>query len=44
MYSVGTSLQLPLYRFLKEALMRNFGSDWYEQLAAYAQQENTYLS
>lgn len=42
--TLGASLQLPLYRFLKEALIRHFGSDWYEQLVAYAQQKNTDLS
>lgn len=36
--TLGTSLQIPLYRFLKESLIRYFGSDWYEQLDSYAQQ------
>jgi hypothetical protein len=28
----GTALQVPVYRFLKDALIRKFGSEWYEQL------------
>ena len=28
----GKSLQLPLYVFLKEPLIRKYGEDWYEQL------------
>ena len=28
----GTEMQVPLYRFLKEALIRKFGGDWYEEL------------
>lgn len=28
----GKALQLPLYRFLREALIRRFGSEWYSAL------------
>jgi hypothetical protein len=28
----GSKLQLPVYRFLREPLIRQFGSDWYEEL------------
>lgn len=38
----GKSLGLPLYRFLKEPLIRKFGNEWYEELtqaaALYEQQ------
>lgn len=30
--SLGKSLQVPLYRFLKDALVRKYGEDWYEGL------------
>lgn len=29
---LGGKLQVPVYQFLKEPLIRKFGSDWYEQL------------
>jgi hypothetical protein len=28
----GSKLQVPVYRFLREPLIRQFGSDWYEEL------------
>lgn len=28
----GAKLNVPLYRFLKEALIRKYGNDWYEEL------------
>lgn len=28
----GAKLNVPLYRFLKEALVRKYGNDWYEEL------------
>ena len=30
--NLGQSLQIPLYRFLKDALIRKYGEAWYEQL------------
>lgn len=34
--TLGTSLHVPLYVFLKEALIRKFGEEWYHQLDVYA--------
>ena len=33
---LGHELKVPVYRFLKEALIRKFGKAWYEQLEVYA--------
>lgn len=30
--TLGKELQVPVYRFVKEALIRKFGEDWYEEL------------
>jgi len=30
--TLGKELQVPVYRFVKEALIRKFGEDWYDQL------------
>lgn len=30
--SLGRELHVPLYRFLKEALVRKYGEEWYEEL------------
>ncbi len=30
--SLGKELQVPVYKFVKEALIRKFGEDWYEEL------------
>lgn len=30
--SLGKELKVPVYKFLKEALVRKFGSDWYQEL------------
>ncbi|MGE4585932.1 MAG: DUF3109 family protein [Mangrovibacterium sp.] len=35
----GRGQKLPLYRFLKEPLIRKYGSAWYEQLQYAAEQE-----
>jgi len=32
-------LQVPIYRFVKEALIRKFGRDWYEKLERIASQK-----
>ena len=34
----GQALGLPVYRFLKEPLTRRFGSEWYDELCAVADQ------
>lgn len=33
---LGESLQVPVYEFLKEALIRKYGEEWYEKLAEAA--------
>jgi hypothetical protein len=35
-FTCGNKLQVPVYRFLKEPLIRKFGSDWFEALDAVA--------
>ena len=30
--SLGAELQVPVYKFVKDALVRKFGEDWYEEL------------
>ncbi|MCF1421743.1 MULTISPECIES: DUF3109 family protein [Mangrovimonas] len=35
--SLGEELQVPVYKFVKEALIRKFGEDWYEELEKVAQ-------
>jgi len=34
--SLGKELQVPIYKFVKEALIRKFGEDWYEELEKVA--------
>ncbi|MBT8288718.1 MAG: DUF3109 family protein [Flavobacteriaceae bacterium] len=34
--SLGGELQIPVYRFVKEALIRKFGPEWYEELEEVA--------
>ena len=34
--SLGKELQVPVYKFTKEALIRKFGEQWYEELEAVA--------
>jgi Protein of unknown function (DUF3109) len=36
--SYGKSLQVPLYKFLKEPLMRKYGAPWYTELVAAIEQ------
>lgn len=36
--SLGTELQVPVYKFVKEALIRKFGREWYMALEGAAQQ------
>lgn len=35
--TLGKELQVPVYKFVKEALIRKFGEDWYAELEAVAQ-------
>ncbi len=35
--TLGKELQVPVYKFVKEALIRKFGEDWYEELEKVAQ-------
>lgn len=34
---LGKELQVPVYKFVKEALIRKYGKDWYEELELVAQ-------
>ena len=34
--SLGKELQVPVYKFVKEALIRKFGEDWYAELEKVA--------
>jgi hypothetical protein len=34
--SLGAQLQVPVYKFLKDALIRRYGQDWYDELEAIA--------
>jgi hypothetical protein len=36
--SLGASLEVPVYSFVKEALIRKFGADWYRELEDIAKQ------
>jgi len=35
---LGKQLQVPLFRFLKEALIRRFGQDWYDEMEIIARE------
>lgn len=39
--SLGRELQVPVYKFVKEALIRKFGPDWYEELEKIALEMDT---
>ncbi|AXT18825.1 DUF3109 family protein [Flavobacteriaceae bacterium AU392] len=39
--TLGKELQIPIYKFVKEALIRKFGEDWYTELETIAEQMNT---
>jgi hypothetical protein len=34
--SLGASLKVPIYKFVREALIRKFGQNWYDELEAVA--------
>lgn len=36
--SLGKTLEVPIYKFVKEALIRKFGAAWYEKLEKVAQE------
>lgn len=38
---MGASLQVPIYRFVKDALIRKYGQEYYDMLDAYASQEES---
>lgn len=35
--TLGAELQVPVYKFVKEALIRKFGADWYQELSNIAE-------
>jgi hypothetical protein len=37
---LGTELKVPVFKFLKEALVRKFGISWYDQLSNYAEEKS----
>ena len=39
--SLGESLKIPVYQFVKEALIRKFGKKWYSDLELVAQEMNS---
>tara|TARA_R110002049_G_scaffold65035_1_gene170937 strand:- start:62772 stop:63347 length:576 start_codon:yes stop_codon:yes gene_type:complete len=39
--TLGKELQVPVYKFVKEALIRKFGADWYMELEKVAETFNT---
>jgi len=36
--TLGKELQVPVYQFVKEALIRRFGTNWYMELEKVAQE------
>jgi hypothetical protein len=38
---LGESLQVPVYKFLKDSLIRKYGNDWYDELSQIAEQLNS---
>ncbi|MDT0606064.1 DUF3109 family protein [Croceitalea rosinachiae] len=39
--SLGSELKVPIYKFVKEALIRKFGANWYKELEKVALELNT---
>ena len=37
--SLGKELQVPVYKFVKQALVRKFGEDWYAELEKVAEKQ-----
>jgi hypothetical protein len=42
--SLGKELEVPVYKFVKEALIRKFGEDWYVELRLLAAEEDRRIS
>ena len=42
--TLGEALNVPLYKFLKEPLIRKYGEEWYEELVKEIEGENQYKS
>ena len=40
---LGASLEVPVYKFVKEALIRKFGKDWYRELEILAEKRQELL-
>ena len=38
--SLGKELGVPVYKFVKQALVRKFGKDWYSELEKVAEERN----
>lgn len=38
--TLGKELKVPLFKFVKQALIRKFGEDWYQELEAVAEKNN----
>jgi hypothetical protein len=36
--TLGTELRVPIYKFVREALIRKFGKNWYAELEAVARE------
>jgi len=37
---LGKELKVPVYKFVKEALIRKFGNNWYSELEKVAKGDN----
>ena len=37
--TLGKELQVPIYKFVKEALIRKFGKDWYDEIEKIAEEK-----
>ena len=38
--NLGDNLKIPIYRFVKEALIKKFGEEWYAKLESTAKEIN----
>jgi hypothetical protein len=38
---LGDSLKIPIYQFVKDALIRKFGNEWYSELEMAAKELNS---
>jgi hypothetical protein len=36
---LGDTLKVPVYKFLKDSLIRKYGADWYAKLEAVAEEK-----